>query len=88
MKVLGHETLVGSSQSICSSLSLLYDFVFGAESDAMRIKEENGGMFQLKSGARKRRRQRTPPEELKSDDRQRFLELEEDVERTARRDKT
>lgn len=68
MKDFGPETLVGSSQSISSSLSLLYDFVFCVELDVMKIKEEKGGMFQLNSGDRKRRRQRTPPEELKSDD--------------------
>jgi len=63
--------------NIIISSSTLYDFVTRAEVDAKKIKENKGEMVQLKPGAKKQKRQRTPPEELKPNDKQWFSKEED-----------
>lgn len=85
------ENLIKNSNAITQRIfiasSTLYDYVTKAEADAEIVKERRGEMFQLKPGAKKRRRQKTPLQELTSDDVRRFLDEEErDAKRITRHD--
>jgi len=69
------KTLFISSVSLCAYLQ-------DAELCDSKIKQRAGVSQALKSGVRKRRRSRTPPEHLNADDEHRF---QEDEYRTAKR---
>ncbi|TKA39638.1 hypothetical protein B0A49_14000, partial [Cryomyces minteri] len=75
------------SQLVSIPSSMLYEFMLRVERDASKTKDRKGKMVDLKPGARKRRRPRTPPEELKSDHERSFLEQEaRDAKRSAKCD--
>lgn len=66
-----------TAQRVFISSNTLYSFLTRAQNYEKQIKEMKGTMSPLRPGARKRPRQKTPPDELKSDDERRFLKHEE-----------
>jgi hypothetical protein len=55
----------------------LYELLTRAEAEAKKVRELAGKKIHLKPGARKRRRMKTPLEELESEDERRFVKEEE-----------
>lgn len=74
LKDLGSKTVVGNSKSLSIPSFLLYEFLVHVESVDKLTKGRKMEMDQLELWMRKRKGQRTPPEELNSDDEQRHLD--------------
>ena len=71
---------------ICIPASTLYSYLEPAEQNVALLKQKRGAVTDKKQWVRKRRRQRTPPEELDDSREAKFRKIEEKAMAKAEKD--